>query len=394
MNAKRGLAVLMAVFINAVPKSAQAQIDAATSELVSDACDVQVLFLGEEANHGGGNSFNFKSSIVRELVLQCGVSHVVFESQFYDFLDLQDKYVAGTATIEGLYDAIGAKWSRFAEIDELVTFLHREALAGRITISGMDPQAVGAMNYYSQTSLGTRLGSALAGSRQAFCVAQFDRLNGWSFDGDNPKSPDFDEAILDCAEEIENESRSRSARDPALYQMARSYRAFLDFSNDDSRDSWNRRDQQMYENLAWSIARLPGDTKTLVWTATNHALRDPYDGRDSVASHAVREGLLNIASVAVIAVGGTRSTPDGRRVEIPAANAESLEGRFMHESATDAYYVDESALQLLGTVASRVIGYTRYTDLNWDTYLDGVLVIPSEAPPTSVRPPQPLQIPP
>ncbi len=394
MHAKTRFTILTAVSINALSMPTLAQIDAAIADLVSGNCDAQVLFLGEESNHGGGNTFEAKSAIVRELVLQCGFSHVVFESQFYDFLDLQDKYSAETATDEGLYDAIGGIWSRFAEIDELVTFLHGEALAGRITISGMDPQAVGAMSYYSERSLGTKLGGALNGSRQDFCVAQFDRLNGWTFDSENPKSLEFDEAILDCATEIENESRSQSARDPTLYQMARSYRAFLEFSNDASRDSWNRRDRQMYENLAWSIDRLPKDTKTVVWTATIHSLRNPYNSRETVASHAVQAGFLNTTSVAVVAAEGTYRTPDGRHVEIPAANAESLEGRFMYEAANHAFYADKSALQVLGNVTSRIIGYARYVDLNWGTYLDGVMVIPSEAPPTSVRPPRPMQNPP
>ena len=85
---------------------------AVLADVVADVCDAEIVFLGETGNHGGGRTFQVKAEVIQRLIQDCGFTHVAFESQIYDFIDLQERYLAGTATREALYDAIGKFWSR------------------------------------------------------------------------------------------------------------------------------------------------------------------------------------------------------------------------------------------------------------------------------------------
>ena len=131
--------------------------NSALADAIAAACEAQIVFLGEEGSHGGGRTFQIKTDIVRDLIKRCGFTHVAFESQIYDFVDLQERYTTGSATREALYDAIGGLWSRAAEIDPLVHLLHDKALARQLTISGFDGHIGGATSYYTQTMLAQQL---------------------------------------------------------------------------------------------------------------------------------------------------------------------------------------------------------------------------------------------
>lgn len=147
----------------------------------------------------------------------------------------------------------------------------------------------------------------------------------------------------------------------------------------------------MYENLEWTIGRLPPGTRTIVWTATVHGSRQPLDGREVLASLAVRRANSRIKSVAVVGASGEYAVPGGRTAEIASAEANSLEGRFARRQGEELAYVDGDALRRAGPMRSRVISYGRYDEREWSEWLDGVLVVAVEAPPTYVRPGKPMQ---
>jgi erythromycin esterase-like protein len=372
--------------------TSQGALEAAGNKALADAtaaaCDASIVFLGEEASHGGGRAIRIKTEIARELVQRCGFTHVAFESQIYDFIDLQERYAIGNASREALYDAIGGLWSRAAEIDPLVDLLHEKAVARQLTISGFDGQIGSATAYYTQTALAQRLSAILPTARQELCSAAISRLAGWKFDGANPKNRDFDELLLGCANEIEAIASNNADSDPVQHRLARSFRSFLEFSPTQP-GSANDRDRLMYENFEWQIARLPRETKTIVWTATVHGLRKPLDDWQAMANHAVRNMNTAIHSLAVVAASGSYAAAGGELAALAQPEMDSLEGEF--SQSAELSYVDSDSLRRVGTTRSRVVSYSRYANAQWGEMLDGVLVLASEAPPTYIRPRTPMQ---
>jgi erythromycin esterase-like protein len=361
---------------------------AVLAEVVTDICDAEIVFLGEDASHGGGRTFQVKAEIIQKLIRECGFTHVAFESQFYDFIDLQERYVAGTATREALYDAIGRFWSRAAEIDPLVELLHEMALAGRLTISGFDGQMGDAMSYYTPTHLAQRLSRSLPESRQEYCSSVIRRVRGRQLDHANPRDAVFNEAVLGCAREIEALARERADRDPVDHRLARSFLSVLEFSSTDPR---NDRARLMYENLAWTLAFLPRGTRTVVWTATVHGVKRPLDGRYAMASEVVQSTGVRTRSVAVIGVSGEYLAPGAGPTEIVRADADSLEGHFAPQMDVQLAYIDSDSLRRVGRMRSRVLHYRQYEERDWSEWLDGVIVLAEEAQPTYIRPRRPLQ---
>ena len=365
------------------------------ADVIADTCDAKVVFLGEEPSHGGGQAIRVKSDLARGLIEKCGFTHMAFESQIYDFVDLQEKYDRGIAPLEGLYDAIGGIWSTTAEIDSLVEFLHERARFNRIEVSGFDPNVGGATGLHSRTELAMRLSRSLPASRRAVCFETIQRLTGWQFDAAHPKDAEFDERVLGCARDVETSSSGAVNSDATLFVLARSFRAYLDYSQT---SSTGLRDRAMYENLEWGIGRLPPDAKTLVWTSTSHGLRSPLNGRSSMASYAVANSNRSIKSIAIVALSGSiaRGGPisrGGRRAEIVAADEDSLEAIFAPKDGAGLAYIDAERLQRAGIKKSRVLGYADYVEDTWAEYLDGVVVMAVEAPPTYVREARPMQTP-
>jgi erythromycin esterase-like protein len=361
---------------------------AVLADVVADICDAEIVFLGEDGSHGGGRTFQVKAEIVRGLIQNCGFTHVAFESQIYDFIDLQERYVAGTATREALYDAIGRFWSRAAEIDPLVDLLHEMALTGLLTISGFDGQMGDAMSYYTPTQLAQRLSRNLSETHQEYCSPLIHRLAGSRFSQANPKDAAFDEAVLGCAREIEALAVVHADRDPVNHRLARSFLSVLKFSSTDAR---NDRARLMYENLAWTLARLPRGTRTVVWTATVHGLKRPLDGRYVMASEVVQSSGVSIRSIAVIGVSGEYLAPGAGPTEIVRADADSLEGHFAPQMDAELAYIDSNALRRVGSMKSRVLHYGLYEERDWVEWLDGVIVLAEEAQPTYIRPRRPMQ---
>ena len=129
------------------PPIAQGSLQAASDpepyaldNLVSDVCTKNVVLLGEEPHHGGGNTLETKAELVRRLINRCGFNAVYFESSVYEFADLNARLGAGTSAPEQVADAIGGLWNTAIAIDPLVDYLYEQAAAGRIRLSGLDPQ--------------------------------------------------------------------------------------------------------------------------------------------------------------------------------------------------------------------------------------------------------------
>ena len=352
----------------------------ALDPLVRDLCDREVVLLGEDASHGAGRPIELKTLIISRLVDECAFGAVVFESQFYDFLDYERARVAGTATRQDLADAIGALWSRSREMQPLIDFVHARLAAGKLRVAGMDPQVGGVTGYFSQQKLARELAGQLEEPRRSACEAELSRHHSWKYDATNA----FDDAAMGrlraCGGEIaERTARSAAAVSAEAAAMARSYSRYLAMSLDGDRDA---RDLGMFENLMWHRARWPKGVKVIVWTATSHASTTTtaaLPGRP--LGSRVHETLGDrAASIGFTALSGTFRTPGsrGKVMPLPAAESGSLEARFAPNGNAPISYVSKTQLREAGVVPGRALNYAKPLPLDWSTVLDGLVVLREE----------------
>jgi erythromycin esterase-like protein len=369
---------LLASAASAQPSTAALE-SPALDPAVRDACNREVVFLGEDASHGAGHTTEVKTLIIRRLVDECGFGSVVFESQFYDFLEYERTLAAGKATRQDLADAIGALWSRTREMQPLIDFLFERSSAEKIRVAGMDPQVGGVTGYYSQKRLGAELASSLPPERRATCETEFNRNHTWTYDAANP----FDDAakirLRECGREIKGAMTTTSASDERK-AAADSYARYLQMALEGDSGA---RDLGMFENLSWHRARWPKGTKTIVWTATSHAAKMQAAGipwrplgayvKDRIGGRAIVIGFS--------AFSGTFAYPGGRgrANELPPPAVDWLEAKALagDERAT-LRYIDPKALKGFGSTTARAVTYGKPQSLDWSTLLDGLVVLREE----------------
>ena len=115
-----------------------------------------------------------------------------------------------------------------------------------------------------------------------------------------------------------------------------------------------------------------------------------------MASYASADTEESVKSIAVVALSGAiaRGGPTsrgGQRAEIVDAAKDSLEGTFAPNDGAQLAYIDEEQLRRAGTKKSRVLGYSQYFEDEWTKYLNGVVVMAAETPPTYIRAAAPMQ---
>lgn len=356
---------------------------AALDRLVDDVCDKQVVLLGEDNHHGSGRTLEIKVEIAKRLIEKCGFSEVLFESQVYDFLDLERSLAAGQATPELVADAIGGLWSNSKEGEILASFLFQQAAAGRIRLGGLDPQVGGAMQRFTQRQLPVRLASRLKGGRGLECESELSRLTNWRFDVTVAYDDAFRRGLRACLGDIQ---ASIAMRDPGdgdsiVTFMATNVSRYLDMS---SGNPFEVRDQAMFDNFLWYRERSPKDAKTIIWCATVHAVKASVPGSKSLqplGSHIHRLLGNRAAAIGFSALEGSyggRGRPP--TVLAPAAPG-SLEARAFAGSEAELRYLDRDELAASGVVPARAVNYEKPTPANWGDVLDGLLVLRRERPP-------------
>jgi erythromycin esterase-like protein len=350
---------------------------------VRDLCRRDVVLLGEDASHGGGRTLEVKTEILKRLTARCGFGAVLFESQFYDLLAHARAIDAGTATERELRDAIGPLWSRAEQARPLFAFLHRESLAGRLRVGGIDPQVGGVSGRYARDALGAALASALDPARRAACRETFDRHNGWRYDDTHPLDAAEQARLRACSDAVR---AAVPAKDDALAAMSAAYARYLDMAMSGDGDM---RDLGMFELLQWHRARWPRGTKLVVWCATVHAAKR-LDGiappMRPLGAHVHAAFGDRAAVVGFTALSGAFGNPGaaGSPNPLPPVDAASLEVRTLADGA-GLRYLDRRALKRLGTIAARPINYRRVHAAPWAEVLDGLIVLREERPVVPMR---------
>ena len=348
-------------------------------------CGATTVLLGE-ASHGTASPIELKAALVKELVTRCGFTHVVFESQLYDFEALKRKYATSSASMGELLNAIGGLWATSRELDDLARFLHERALAHELTLSGIDPQVGGAMNLYSQTALAADLTDRLPPERRAHCTAEILRLNQWRFDASHPYDERFKAGLSGCLCDAE---LATPEADVARRLLLSSYSGFLSLP---AQDFANERDRLMFRNFSSIMRFMPPRTKSIIWTANRHALLAEYRDIVSLGSLISRESPGAVKAIAVVAKEGTYGFQGKPAQTIDPAPPGTLEAdAFPGGSETGVAFLSGPELFRLSGRPSRLLGYGKFLEGTWERLFDGVFVVRSERVPAYVRPRTPQQ---
>src|SRR3954453_5077991 len=339
------------------PSGSHATATAATplDRVVRDVCNKRVVLLGEDSHHGGGGTLAAKTVLVSRLIDECGFSAVVFEARPAGFVDLTRGFAAGKAAPAYVADAIGGLWSVAGESDPLISALFERALRKHVVLAGLDGQ-IASTNLYAQTELADELAGYLADPRRSACQAELQRFARWQYDDASP----FDDAtrvrLRGCLTEIKTAisglGRARSTPADEAAAMATAWQSAIEVSDPAlSRSAgFNARDRAMYQALQWHVARLPRDSKIIVWCATIHAaksLRDVPGFAELVplGSYVNHDFGDAAAAIGISALGGSYGRGKAPATELVPAPADSLEARaFTGDGSSDVGYLGRADL--------------------------------------------------
>jgi len=383
----------LCAFTIAAAAQAPPENSGALDRVVAQVCRKQVVFLGEDAGHGGGQTLEVKVALASRLLKECRFNTVLFESPVYDFLDLERSITLHTAAQAQLGDAIGGLWSTTAEVAPWVSVLFEAQLKGEVTVLGLDPQASGATQAFARRRLARQLASELDEPRRSMCHKEIERLTNWAFDDATPYDGATRRRLSDCVGEITlaAQRKSKSGGESANVVMAKNLARTLAMSEP---NGLRVRELAMADNFDWARSRLGPGAKIIVWCATVHALKEPRlrDQPERLGSHVHR--LLGDDAVAIgfSAFSGSHGRQDQSPQRLEVAPPDALEAQAFADTSEDIRYLDREQLDALGTISARAITYAASQRAAWGRLLDGIVVVRSERPPRYIRPAVPMQI--
>ena len=384
---RRAGPALVAVISLAVGPSvvrAQSHDLAAISRQAAElACGNKVVVLGELPSHGEAGAFVVKAMIVEELVSRCGFRMVLFEAPAYEFVGLERGIASGTAAPLQLDRAMGRFWWT-KELESWKEWLFRKAAAGEVSLGGLDDQP-SVTSDFARATLPHLLRDHLPAAAAAACEQAVDRYLNWRYDSSAP----FDHAerlrLRGCASDAaDSVARVAGAGQPSREQLMLDNLAGY-FARQADSSTGVARDEAMYRNYRWHVARAPADTKVIIWTSTVHAARrygEPLRRRPLGAwLHDERADELFVIGFSAFA-GQSSMAGAAPRVMADAPPA-SLEAR-VTSADTRASLVTAAELRRMGPVLTRTFGSFAVTDLS--PLFDAVIVIRTEVAPTSAFP--------
>jgi erythromycin esterase-like protein len=366
--------------------------------VVRDVCHKRVVLLGEDANHAGGGTLEAKAVLVSRLIDECGFSAVMFEASLAEFVDLNRAFAAGKASPAHVADAIGGLWSVAAESDPLIAALFDRASRKRVVLGGLDGQ-IGATNLYAQIALADELAGYLAGPRRSTCQTELQRYAGWQYDNASPYDGAARVRLRECLTEIRTAVSGQGRSTPAdeAAAMAIAWQSAIEASDPAlSRSArFNARDLAMHQALQWHVARLPRDSRIIVWCATIHAAKSlrgvpGYAEFVPLGSYVNRDFGDAAAAIGVSARGGSYGRGKAPATAIVPAPAASLEARALTRTdSSDVEYLGRADLAQYGPGTAHPLNFSMPMTAPWQEVIDGLLVLREERPLTIVHDPKP-----
>ena len=169
---------LAVAFLSAAPSAAETGFPdisdrAAIGRVVHAVCGKRIVILGE-ASHSDGHSDSAKVELVEHLVRRCGFNGVLFEASAYEFVPISRAHEAGKPiTADNIGSAVGGLWKFDQEVQPLFGFLADNVNAGKVVIAGLDFQAGGVGQPYSNEGMIAELALRLPTNRRDFCRAAY-----------------------------------------------------------------------------------------------------------------------------------------------------------------------------------------------------------------------------
>ena len=398
--------LLLLIFVGAASVRAAAQAttpakeDRETEPVVRALCGKRVALLGESPVHGFGEALKFKVEVVRRLVDECHYNALFWESGTYDYINIGRKVDSGQELTSAMISAaIGGVWAN-KEVQPLVPFLREKVMAGSLTLGGLDDQ-IGAGSYASR-EMASDLVQALRGDERSRCFAILQKHMRWQYTDDAPYGPPDKTKIVGCLDEIEDHlsqpgesKKSRAEEDKAMIDSFKRELA-RDFTEDDWTKSdqklkwWNDRDRSMYLNFEWLFSRLPRNSKVIVWAATVHVAKDlsgitGFEGETPFGSYVRREFGDQAFALGFSAYSGGYEFIHPPVKELSAAPVSTLEGQVFTQRDSDTIYLSREQLQKRGAIAARLLG-TDFKMAHWDRVVDGLVVFRKERAPSWLNP--------
>jgi erythromycin esterase-like protein len=366
-----------------------------TEPLVHALCGKRVALLGESPVHGFGEALEFKAQLVRRLVDECHYDALFVESGTYDYINIEKKLKSGQDVTDTMISAaIGGVWAN-REVQSLVPFLREKVMAGSLTLGGLDDQ-IGAGSYASR-QMSSDLVQPLQGEERSRCLTVLEKHLLWQYTNDAPYGPSDKAKIIGCLDEAEEslsqpEERNKSWADDVKAMIGSLKRNLeRDFTEDDFTKSnqemrqWNDRDRSMYLNFEWLYSRLPKHSKVIVWAATVHVAKalsrvDGFEGRVPLGSYIRQDFGDRAFSLGFSAYSGDYEFLHPPVRQLSAAPAFSLEGQIFAHGNSDAVFLSRRQLRKYGSMAARPLG-TSFTIAHWDQVVDGLIVFRKERAP-------------
>ncbi len=381
------LAIGVAAATDAVEADAdRAALDATTAA----ACDKSIVLLGE-ATHGDGHADAFKVALAKRLMSRCGFNAVLFEASFYEFVAVaRDARAARTVSPARIGTAVGALWKFDPEVQPLFDFLANSVNAGRVEVGGLDFQAGGFQQPYSNESMMTELASRLPADRRPFCNSLYASRIG----GDDPPNgltpAQRDQALAACFKDIETRlyAAPHSTDLEVVDQQAEldNLQMWLAHSAGGQAELLRARDEAMARNVYRFIARarhLPA--KVIVWTANGHAARDTaaladYAGQDNLGAALARRFGTNLFALGITACGGEYRWSFGSNRPLPPPPTDSLEAHWCTAHPSTSSFAGAADLAAFGVSDSGLLRGHAFGKADWHTAFDGVVILDREFP--------------
>ncbi len=375
----RLIALVATLVSSVVPTAAAGRQDdsGAIAERVADAvCEARVVLLGERPSHGEARAFQAKAEIVRRLVERCGFGALLFEAPMYDFVGLQEAIERGAAEAGQLDRAIGRFWWT-RELGAWRGWLLREASANRLVLGGLDDQ-VSVTSEFARAALPGLVAAWSAPRDRSACEEAVARHLYWRYDEATPFDDREKTGLQRCVRAAATAAaRAEGLRGTPRQAMLESFAGYVDRQR--APNAAPDRDEAMARNARWHLDRLPRDARVIVWTATVHAARTRGGLRHEPLGARVAATMDGpVAAIGFTAYAGQSSMAGQPSRALPPAPPGALEARSTAEDVPWAF-LDASALHRIGPAPSRLLG--SFTEADWSTYFDGVVVIREEVAP-------------
>ena len=365
----------------------------AFDQALAATCDKSVVILGA-ASKGDGHGDTMKVALVEQLVSRCSFNGVLFEASYYEFLPIAREARQGKPVVAAqVASAVGAPWKFDGEVQPLFDFLAPQVGAGNIQVGGLDFQAGGLEQPYSNEAMIAELTAALPPGRRDACG----RLYRSRIRGDAPP-PGLterarDDALKACLASIQLQpanpslsSRDKSEQSAALANL----KAWLDAGSQPGPIFVRARDAMMTTNALRFFDALPKPAKVVIWTHNGHAARHTaalpdYGDNDNLGQALGRRFGNALFSLAISARGGEYRGCGGSDIPVPTPPPHSLESPSNPDKAAESTFIGSRALKDAGERPSAVYGHD-YRSARWGDAFDGMLVLDSEYPPHGNRP--------